>query len=331
MLNRRKGFTLVELLVVIAIIGVLVALLLPAVQAAREAARRSQCSNNLKQLGLGLHNYLDANSRFPFGGSYHAVGGLPNSTGPGAISWRTAILPFIEQATLYDQIKLTVKPLFLNQTAAPPSAWLTAFRSLPAHQVIIGSYSCPSDPLASQLHAFPKYWLYAPENVPTAVACYWGSAGASSVGAECGLCSNPAACKCLNIGDYAASGAPDGGSGMFAMRATCIKLKQVSDGTSHTLLVGEERLSPDTAGKLDNTPTVHWMEPYSLGSSIWGINGPNDPATVGAAHQGWGSYHTGGAHFAFADGSVQFLNDMIDMMVLSNLATRNGGELSGDF
>src|SRR5512135_122792 len=101
-MEQSRGFTLIELLVVIAVIGILVALLLPAVQAAREAARRMQCSNNLKQIGLALHNYHDANKKFPFGsrgGSSWAQTGIKDGT-----NWRVSILPYLEQTALYSKL-----------------------------------------------------------------------------------------------------------------------------------------------------------------------------------------------------------------------------------
>src|SRR5437762_7032383 len=122
--RRRAAFTLVELLVVIAIIGVLVALLLPAVQAAREAARRSQCTNNLRQMAIGLHNYHDVNQSFP-------INYRPVTNGP--YSWMQAILPYIEQANLYNQITICGIQSLPNNT-------------LVAHTVI-KTYRCPSDGL----------------------------------------------------------------------------------------------------------------------------------------------------------------------------------------
>ena len=113
----RKGFTLVELLVVIAIIGILIALLLPAVQAAREAARRSQCSNNLKQIGLALHNYHDANKTFPFAWMVYATD-VPGFSDLNAQVWGTRILPYLEQTALYDQYDSRFPAL--NEYAAHP-------------------------------------------------------------------------------------------------------------------------------------------------------------------------------------------------------------------
>mgnify|MGYP001226546352 CR=1 FL=1 len=333
------GFTLVELLVVIAIIGILIALLLPAVQAAREAARRMQCTNNLKQIGLALHNYLSAHRVFPYGGSYDSSNGLPGSTGPGAFNWRSFILPFMEQQAVYDEINRQMVPCFLNQSGPPPASWISQFKSLAAQRTIIATFNCPSDPMAGRLQRIVSpHWAYTYDanGFEAAVANYFGSGGPTSVGQTepycCGLCSG-GVCPCIKDnqngrGSWIGSDLLGAGVGMFAHRATCARIGDVTDGTSNTLLVGEQRIEKSkTAGGIPRSTFYFWMDPYSLGTTVYGINGPGrDLDTYGYYHQGWSSAHPGGATFAFADGSVHFLSDMIDLKTLAYLGTRSGGE-----
>src|ERR1700754_380074 len=134
---RRSGFTLVELLVVIAIIGVLVALLLPAIQSAREAARRSQCSNNLRQIGLGMHNYVDTWGRLPSA----LMGGLTGSDDDDGYSWACAILPFVEQKNLYDKINPDGKPLPI------PNYFAANNKPIPEGTISLNVYKCPTSQL----------------------------------------------------------------------------------------------------------------------------------------------------------------------------------------
>jgi prepilin-type N-terminal cleavage/methylation domain-containing protein/prepilin-type processing-associated H-X9-DG protein len=339
----KRGFTLVELLVVIAIIGVLVALLLPAVQAAREAARRMQCVNNLKQLGLGLHNYESANKQFPFGGSYDHSG-TPGSTGVGLFNWRIAILPFLDTPAVYEQIT-AMSPYFFP--GAPPSTWAQQLAALPAQRSIISTYQCASDPMSGRVHELtPPHWSTCGSThtgSPTYLAAtsnYFGSSGPTSVGQtsphDCGVCSSPAVCPC-----YKQSSNPEGswlGSdkascvGAFCMRAPGIRIRQFEDGTSKTLLVGEQIL--DRGVDPDGTPAtslqvgmmVGWMEPYSLGTSVYGNNGVRDPQQYAYYHQGWSSYHPGGANFCLVDGSVRTIIDEVDLRTLGALGTRDKGE-----
>ncbi|HEY4760430.1 MAG TPA: DUF1559 domain-containing protein, partial [Thermoguttaceae bacterium] len=139
---KKRGFTLVELLVVIAIIGILIALLLPAIQAAREAARRAACTNNMKQLGLALHNYHDANKRFPIGGLLDKTTSPSPPWPPTGYSFLVRLLPLMEYGPLYDSISASIKtPVFdpLN----PPAAVAAPNKTL--CDTLIGEYTCPSN------------------------------------------------------------------------------------------------------------------------------------------------------------------------------------------
>ncbi|MFO0886515.1 MAG: DUF1559 domain-containing protein, partial [Pirellulales bacterium] len=208
----RKGFTLVELLVVIAIIGVLVALLLPAIQTAREAARRASCSNNLRQVGLALQNYHDTFKTFPPSGFY----GRPNSSGGNPQlayhhTWVTAILPFLEQKPLYDAINFNL-PAF-NQTVAINGV------NTPLQSVEVPTMRCPSDAgykngEQAQTHGFSVMNYAASEGYH-----WWPQAGIGP-GGRPGI---------STYGDYA---------GLFAPTRTN-GLRDVTDGTSNTIAVCE--------------------------------------------------------------------------------------------
>jgi prepilin-type N-terminal cleavage/methylation domain-containing protein/prepilin-type processing-associated H-X9-DG protein len=340
--GRQSGFTLVELLVVIAIIGILIALLLPAVQAAREAARRMQCTNHLKQIGVALYNYDSSHGSFPYGGSYDSSNGLPGSTGAGLFNWRSFILPFLEQEGLYDQIGAALDPQFFEPPSArPPAAWCKVLAALPAQRAVIDSFQCPSDPLAGKVQTLqPPHWAltgadYAAATYDASTSNYFGSGGPASVGKAlpyaCGVCVSPAVCPCYTannngLGSWIGS---DEASciGMFCHRATGVKVRDVADGTSNTLFVGEQKIDPKAGGSVAVGVFVAWMEPYSLGTCVYGINAPRDVATYGYYHQGFSSHHAGGANFLYADGSVHFVDETISLMLFAYLGTRNQGEV----
>ena len=320
--SRQRGFTLIELLVVIAIIAILIALLLPAVQQAREAARRTQCKNNLKQMALAVHNYHDTYLVFPYGASvgydtrYVGQAGWTPRMG---FNFRVFILPYMDQAPLYNQL-MTVSPTNLAAVSA-----------LPQQQQVIPAYICPSE-TAEIVNGNFTGDADCVSSTTAALASYRGSAGPASMhaslGPGCGLCTdgtNPSVyCLCTNLGLNHVACMGDG-PGMFHYRADKISMRQVSDGTSNTLLLGEGTFLKNGNG----SNYAQWMGTWCLASTVNGINRPN----AGAYYNGTGfrSYHVGGAQFALTDGSVRFITENINLFLLSYLGTKGGNDTVGEF
>lgn len=324
---KCRGFTLIELLVVIAIIAILIALLLPAVQQAREAARRTQCKNNLKQIGLALHNYHDIALRFPFGGSVGSDIVNPPLTGPNGIGWRVFILPQIDQAPLYNKLSQ------YSPTSAGSSN--ATWKAYPEHLQVIPAYICPSE-TSSPVTSNAPSWTYSPNTA--ALASYWGSAGPassypSSVNPSlgCGLCGAAQTnCLCTEQAGWhlASQSVNGGGSGMFSLTATSVRISDVTDGTSNTLFVGESRRERDASNN-QNSVVFQWMDPWSMISTVWGINSPGNQ--TGYYNQRFSSYHTGGAHVLMVDGAVRFLSNNMNLFTLSYLGTKSLNDTVGEF
>lgn len=296
--DRRKphGFTLVELLVVIAIIGILIALLLPAVQAAREAARRMQCSNNLKQIALALHNYHDAMKCFP------PVGTTFWNTGTMEVSWLYPVLPYMEQMSVYEEMK-----------KAP-----NAYHATLSKQVA-PAFVCPSD----GQNEFDYISIAAEQRT----ANYNAVMGPGRDDKHLGSGSLPYG--------YAAT---DGIIYMYSKT----RIGHIQDGTSNTLLVGERisDLRLWSKGWMDKAnPTVFQGKnvtwPMNTDPTVLCYRHTTKPGGCPSASQemafndiDFGSRHPGGAQFAFADGSVQFLEETINFETYGDLATRDGGEVA---
>jgi prepilin-type N-terminal cleavage/methylation domain-containing protein len=323
----RRGFTLVELLVVIAIIGVLVGLLLPAVQAARATARRMTCANNLKQVGLGMHSHLQAMRTFPFGQSLLMSGSAQFSPiNPSAAagqndrrSWFQPLLPFVEQQPLADRVAIWA--------ASFPSSGLVTFISVSSTPV--PAFMCPEDPNAGKNKTFSTSSGTSQGFHGNYVAC----AGSGTFGNR--LSSTGAALLSdANNGSQA--------NGMFrASRA--VSAREVTDGLSKTLMLSEIRLWPDNGR--DDLRGRYWNTLW-LNSSFSAFQQPNtsafdnmecsvaDPACGTTSSTGRVMYarsgHSGGVCASLGDGSTRFISDTIDLAAYRALGSRNGGESESD-
>ncbi|MGQ0635114.1 MAG: DUF1559 family PulG-like putative transporter [Planctomycetaceae bacterium] len=305
----RRAFTLIELLVVIAIIAVLIALLLPAVQQAREAARRTQCKNNLKQIGLALHNYESSFNLFPSSSTSGFGRGVWNYPGTGPTdpsihlhSFASLILPQIDQSNLYNQINYKVSSLDpANRNSASQ---------------ILSFYRCPSyagrdyssDPLYVTGAGFDRFAIRN-------YVCL----GAKTV---------------LGL-----SGAIPAEGVMYPGSRTTFR--DITDGTSNTVMLAETR-DENSAVWIDGTSAAvaaRWFDmlsPPLFAGQTNSINytpyfpGGIFPNSIG---QLWGpsSFHTGGAHHLLGDGAVRFLSQNLNANVYDALASRNGGEVVGEF
>jgi prepilin-type N-terminal cleavage/methylation domain-containing protein/prepilin-type processing-associated H-X9-DG protein len=307
-MKRTRGFTLVELLVVIAIIGILVGLLLPAVQAAREAARRMQCSNNLKQLGLALHNYESANKRFVCGYTDNSSSDPGPPGRDGGWAWSAGLLPYLEQNSLYTTLDFTFAPY---GTAGSISD--LAGNNNRAAATVLSMFRCPSD------------------ISPQTTALNNGSPGGTAAMAVTSYCGNIGphdGAMCANVGDQRPR-TEDRNTGLLVVNANR-KIGEITDGTSNTFAIGEVSWRPaqDIGGQMRGS-----VRQYVLGNvrtngdarcNNTGLNSNgaqlhlrstrkklNGPYTADK-HVAFHSYHTGGAQFAMCDGSVQFVSENID-------------------
>ncbi len=311
----KAGFTLIELLVVIAIIAILIALLLPAVQQAREAARRAQCNNNLKQMGLAIHNYHDNNGVLPPGGQNWILGNYNNGIG-----WGVAILPFMDQAPLYKKYN----PNLLNYH--PTNQPLLA-TSLPA-------MTCPSDLDTNQL-----VQLLGLDGLrytsPVAPGSYKGVAGKYTL--VLGLFWDFPNHLTLYPTDLLPGlrGPLHGQSGWIGQE----RMANIRDGTSNSFLVGEysTRSVPREKAFWAVSWTYYALAHVGLYDGVRGVPDFNTCVAalpVGFANRcrrAFASQHPGGMNFLFCDGRVRFINRNIDAELYMGLGTIDGRELSVDF
>ncbi len=349
MRNHHRGFTLIELLVVIAIIAVLIALLLPAVQAAREAARRAQCVNNMKQLGLAIHNYHDVYQCLPFGKGPDYMMIDPNAPVYARWSALSQILPYLEQTTLFNAINFSLPPDVPDLGGGGMNDMMPAYTSPGAAnttvtRVMISAFVCPSDA----------------GGVPGWVAstCYSGNEGSW-------LCD-----ACEATPSTVAPG--DLPRGPF-YNMSCVRLAGFTDGTSQTAMFSERRRGQGTPNprsdlfQMNNATSLAgtYQTCTSLNASMamvftssmgmaWAVgdmtcttyNHVSTPNTRSCAGTGMGmgmmgqdamvnmavqlppsSYHPGGVNLVIGDGSVRFVKDSINLNPWRSLSTRNGGEI----
>jgi len=312
---RPRAFTLVELLVVIAIIGILIALLLPAVQAAREAARRMQCSNNLKQIGLALHNYAASHQVFPPGTiCYYPANTNPDpwvdasSSTPGrhGTSWMVQILPFMEQAPLHDKWDFS-KNVLGNAAVAMTD---------------ISDFYCPSRRDGVRAKDVPIMF----QNWTSGGTDYGGCAGAGNYWSGAG--SPPCVHVMWNselVRDYEL--------GVFTLNKPTA-FRDIPDGTSTTLMTGElQRLAESHL-----PPEFTTVQCHGISYDGWAVGGvstlfdtdipPESPGGINNwFFESAGSDHPGGALLGLADGSVQFFSENLDSAVFHAMGSRDGGEL----
>jgi len=316
-MSRRRGFTLIELLVVIAIIAILIALLLPAVQQAREAARRMQCKNNLKQIGLALHNYESSFTVFPpsstspngYGPWYLAFGTPITDPKMHLHSFASLILPYIDQANTYNAIDY-------NQSALAPVNQLIASQIFPF-------YRCPS----YSGKDFSGDTLYT-----------------SVVGYNRFAIRNYVALGAVSVAELAPGAKPTG----ILYPGSRTGFRDITDGTSNTVMLVETR-DEDAMVWIDGAGASimsRWVDPTAFappffGGATNGINytpyfsggfppGPplNNPLNY---LYGPSSRHVGGAHHLLGDGAVRFISQNINVLTYDALVTRAGGEVVGEF
>lgn len=338
------GFTLVELLVVIAIIGILVALLLPAIQAAREAARRTQCQNNLKNMGLALINYTDVYKRLPPATQYRPGKPFPQvANGPGG-TWVVKIWPFIEEQALYDKFDHTKPSNSINNKdiVGVPLPWLI----------------CPSDTDAPPNGLFRTVDKQDggntnpnPNGGAELVMGLWYPVSAGPTHFDgCPFCTGARpnmCCQGANFGSNAVSisgeslgpvGTQPSFAGLFGRWEKGLKPSEITDGLTHVFMAGETIAGdckyqcahcPNFPISNTNVPLNTFLKtPADLPTGGCTAGKTADPAAGGYCEScGYKSHHPGGAHMLMADGSVHFVNDAIDFDLFVVLGARKSGEV----
>ncbi len=342
-MNRHRGFTLIELLVVIAIIAVLIGLLLPAVQKVREAAARLKCQNNLKQLGIALHNYHGVNNAFPPG----------RAAFPLVVSAQGRILSYIEQDNIGRQVDVSMVPLY----NANPSSFPLIPGNYQASITPVKLFVCPSDPMNG---LNPNAFAIQPNGVVSTTDRYAGTNYVTCIGSGDGSLDNTG----TFWGQYKTS------DGMFGQAP--VSIAGVTDGLSNTVAFSESTMGAGVADSTGATPNDAARQVLTLpggtvtsdsnclggavGGSVWsGMRGakwidghyadanynhhllPNDSrwdcsnASHNPGQAAARSYHSGGVNVLLGDGSVRFVRNGIDPATWRALATRNGGEVIGDY
>jgi prepilin-type N-terminal cleavage/methylation domain-containing protein len=345
--RTHRGFTLVELLVVIAIIGILVALLLPAIQAAREAARRASCSNNLKNLGLGVLNHHDVQRHFPLSYGWSspsqdeinvkAATAPPTGKKLSGKGWILSILPQLENQPLYDQFErgggfegqYVAGICRLVKTAVGLGSTTNGISVPQLMQTQLSLLQCPSDDSVRELSSTQFQW----ENCPVATTSYKGVMDDSFIGQDYG-----------SVFGHDDSTFPSGTYTQDPLKRACyagtrcrgifykhswlrpVKMADVTDGASKTFMIGEDipLLNRHSTAYYSNGDTCSCNTPLNNGVNLVGDVTSFTDAWWDA--QGFRSRHPGGIHFCLADGAVKFIADDVDSNLFRISCTRNGGE-----
>ena len=368
--NRLRAFTLIELLVVISIIAVLIALLLPAVQQAREAARRTQCKNNLKQLGLAFHNYESSNKTFPGalymilqnGSAFAGIGqGLRGQASGGDMNvhmWTEMLLPYLDHGNIYNSINFSVPQGWGTPTGGPvlSAGGMAVGTPFPAAQpfslstIGISAFVCSSVPRTTGNRAA----IYSGGDYPTPI--YFGGSALDYVAvAMFGAMQSMGGPT--NTGQTMLDGQTNNGA-----RSGGVRISDVTDGLSNTLLLGEiayknqewwqgKSVGPNrTTSTVDATTGgpklqgdawmdwhlgIHGMRPIAPGSYSTTNGGPgrSDGQCTVNCNNRWNlySFHTGGAHILLGDGSVRFISQNVSASTLANVMCINDGYVPGEF
>jgi len=324
--NRSRGFTLIELLVVIAIIAILIALLLPAVQQAREAARRSTCKNNMKQIALAMHNYHDVHRCFPYGNRElsHGAGFMIIRE-----TWFQQILPYVDQANMYNAHSSYHQNQMATTGGGPTLSDRTFVWDTPASikNTPVATFMCPSNPSGSGQHNNNGFQ-------GNYVTCY---------------------------GDVYMRGVSGTAANGLFWESSSTRFRDITDGSSNTMMLGEVIVrAPNSAAVTFGEAGSYWRggswNEYgftaletpntSAPDRIYGAGSPptckdaNDPnapciglssSLGGVTHNFARSYHVGGVHVAVADGAVRFISNNIHLPTWQGLATRSGGEVLGEY
>jgi prepilin-type N-terminal cleavage/methylation domain-containing protein/prepilin-type processing-associated H-X9-DG protein len=314
--SKSSGFTLIELLVVIAIIAILIALLLPAVQQAREAARRTQCKNNLKQIALACHNYESTHRCFPPGGvvfyptavaitpTNFCTAGLDRTQAP----WLVMILPYVEETALYQQFDFSKR--------------------------FTGSSNIPGDPPNSALFPSPMKKYQCPSDVGNAGFNNSNYLGVQGGGPPVSTPAQPGSPPCSTQAGTRVFMQ----SGMIFANSQ-VRMRDVTDGTTNTFLVGESRYMPTPIMRADGfhagwssglKADSSFAVPVTFAAAVLGINaqkecGPGIADCFSIVSRMFGSRHTGGCHFGMADGSAHFVSENVDINIYRQSANTGDG------
>jgi len=295
--HRQRGFTLIELLVVIAIIAILVALLLPAVQSAREAARRSQCKNNLKQIGIALHSYHEINNGFPMGAMGIKNGEIRNNDE--SWGWPAMILPQMDNEALFNEIGVNSQTLEQLLASASSAADLDLL-------VPLGIYRCPSDTTGERLQNGMRRTHFNGDGMPNNGGAGLGNNWRPPTSNYPGCVGYSEVSLPNNVADRKNSGV------LYNLSHT--KFRDIEDGTSNTFLVGEREKRCGAGSWIGNrnprgagTHGADYVHARVFVLLNHPLNTGNDNCT-----DGFSSKHPGGGHFLLCDGTVRFVSDNID-------------------